>query len=67
MSVLSILNRLKVDAKFLIPIVFVFGLLLRSVNSVSPATSSRDDTKVNVEKLPFCDENLINDRHQSKR
>lgn len=66
MSVLSILSRLKVDAKYFIPIiVVVFGLWLRSVDSLSSPTQSRDDG--NVEKLPFCDENLINDRAVSKR
>ena len=59
MSVLSILNRLKVDAKFVVPLLFVIGILAKNVFCNSPATS-REDEK--LEKLPFCDEDLINDR-----
>lgn len=61
--VLSILSRLK-SVKFLLPII-VIGFLLKSVNS-SPHESD-SDAEVTVEKLPFCDENLINDRQHSKR
>lgn len=64
MSVLSILNRFKFDAKYLVPLVFVVGIFLKSVNTTA---SDRDENDINVEKLPFCDENLINDRGNSKR
>lgn len=65
MSVLSIINR--VEAKYLVPIIFTIGLLFKCISCNSPATQSREEADVIVEKLPFCDENLINDRLQSKR
>lgn len=68
MSVLSILNRFKFEAKFLVPFIFAVGLLLKTVNSSSsPVSSDNSDNEVNVEKLPFCDEQLLNDRGNSKR
>lgn len=67
MSVLSILNRVKVEVKFLIPIIFVIGLFCKVVSSNSPAPSGDEDVNINVEKISFCDENLVNDRHHSKR
>lgn len=65
MSVLSILNR--VETKYLIPIIFVIGLLFKCSTSNSPVSQSRNEADINVEKLPFCDENLIKNRQHSKR
>lgn len=68
MSVLSILNSFKkCDAKVLIPLVFVVGFFLKTVHSISPAASDRKINDGNVETLPFCDEQLINDRGNAKR
>lgn len=61
---LSVLKCLKFDPKFLVPIIIVVGFLFKNVSSNSPVT---DDTTTNIEKLPFCDENLINERDVSKR
>jgi hypothetical protein len=66
MSVMSILSRLKFDVKYLIPFIFL-GVLLKSVSSNSPVSQSIDDPSAKVEKLPFCDDKLINDRGISKR
>lgn len=64
MSVLSILKCLKVDAKFLLPLLIVVGILFKNVNSNSPVDADSDES---VGKLPFCDENLISERDVSKR
>jgi hypothetical protein len=66
MGVLSILNRLKFDAKLWVPLIFV-GFIIRSVNSTSPVASENGDVDINVEKLSYCDEQLLNDRGNSKR
>lgn len=63
MSVLSILNRLKIEANVLVPLLFAFGLLLKTAYT----TSDHNENDITVEKLPFCDEQLIHDRGNSKR
>lgn len=65
MSVLSVLKCFKFDVKFLVPIIIVVGLLIKNVSSNLPVADG--DTSKNVEKLPFCDENLITEREVSKR
>lgn len=67
MNVFSILNILKVDAKYLVSIIFVLGLIYKSGCSDPPATKVEDDADINVKDLPYCDENLINDRAVTKR
>ena len=62
MGVLSILKSLSYEKNFLISIVFV-GILFKSVYSTLPTS----DDPVSVEKLSFCNENVINDRAGSKR
>lgn len=65
MSVLSILKCFKVDAKLLIPIILIVGLLFKNVSSSNSPVDA--DADVIREKLPFCDEKLINERDVSKR
>lgn len=65
MSVLSVFKSLKVEAKYLIPIILFVGFFLRNVSSNTPIADADADSK--VEKLPFCDENLIAERDVSKR
>ena len=66
MSVLSVFKCLRFEVKYLIPIVFVIGLLFKNVSSNSPAADGDTDSS-KLQKLPFCDENLIAERDVSKR
>lgn len=62
MSVLSILKSFKFEAKVLIPFLLCTGILFKTVHSINDR-----EKDVNVEKLPYCDEQLINDRGNSKK
>ena len=57
MGVLSVFNRFSFQPKFLVPFIFAVGLLLKTVTTLSPVSSDVND-EINVEKLPFCDEQL---------
>lgn len=61
---LSIFNRFHLDlTKLLIPVV-VFGLLFGNSSSNNEVFEVSDEP---VEKISFCDENLIKKRESSKR
>lgn len=65
MTVLSIYKCLKLQAKYIIPILIIVSIVIKNVSSNSPAQD--DGGGVSVEKLPYCNEDLINDRDVSKR
>lgn len=68
MSGLSIFNRFHLNfAKLLIPIV-VFGILFGNSRSNSDVLQTDyESSEEPVEKISFCDENLIKKRESSKR
>lgn len=65
-----VLNRLHLDIKKWLPTIIVFfGLLInKTCSSKSDVLQvDYDDSNEPVEKISFCDENLIKKRESSKR
>lgn len=65
MSVLSIFKNVKVCLKYLVPIAILIACVLNNAHCGGHKNSDTDD--VEYEKLPNCNENIIQDRETSHR
>lgn len=68
MGVLSVLNNIRLAPKKFVIISLILGIFLILPNETQSTSSQavKDET-VHLEKLPFCDDSVIQNRESSKR